>query len=377
MLIHEYQAKELIGKLGVSLPQGKMASSPDEAYKIAEELQAKVVVKAQVHAGGRGKAGGVKLAGTPDEARAAAQSILGMKIKGLTVEKVLVEKAVNIDKEFYIGITLDRSRGKNCFMFSPMGGVDIEDVAAKHPDKIFKEYIDPYLGLLSYQIRKMICPLCLTKEQNKELTGFMKKLYLAYEKYDCSLAEINPLVATKEGAFIAADAKINLDDNALFRHPELSAYKESAEDDEIEKIAHEKNIAYVRLGGNIGILGNGAGLVMTTLDMVAREGGKPANFLDIGGGANEETVKQALGIVLMDKNVKGVLFNIFGGIVRCDTVAQGIKNAAEKMNIKVPMVIRLCGTREKEGKEILKDSNLTPAENMQDGARKIVELVSK
>lgn len=377
MLIHEYQAKELIGAFGVVLPRGNMAETPDAASKIASMLGVKVVVKAQVHAGGRGKAGGVKLAENSKSALDAASSILGMKIKGLTVEKVLVEEAINIDKEFYIGITLDRSKSRNCFMFSPMGGVDIEEVAANNPEQIFKQHIDPYLGLQDYQIRKMIYPLGLTKEQNKQLSDFMKKLYLAYEKYDCSLAEINPLVLTKEGNFIAADAKINIDDNALFRHPDLLKYRESSEEDEIEKIARQKNIAYVRLGGDVGVIGNGAGLVMTTLDMVARYGGKAANFLDIGGGANENTVKQSLEIVLMDKNVKGVLFNIFGGIVRCDDVANGIIKATQSLDIKVPLVIRLCGTREKEGREILKNSNLIPAEDMSRGAEKIVELVRR
>ncbi|MFH1453620.1 MAG: ADP-forming succinate--CoA ligase subunit beta [Armatimonadota bacterium] len=377
MLIHEYQAKNLKRKFDIALPKGSVAATPEEAYKIAREIGEKVVVKAQVHAGGRGKAGGVKLCNTPEDAKKAAEDILGMKIKGLTVEKVLVEEAVNIDKEFYIGITLDRAKGKNCFMFSPVGGVDIEETAVKQPDKIFKEYIDPYHGLQGFQIRKLIYPAGLTKEQNKHLADFMRKLYLAYEKYDCSLAEINPLVLTKEGKFVAADAKINIDDNALFRHPELMEFKESAHDDEIEKIAHHKNIAYVRLGGDIGVIGNGAGLVMTTIDMVSIEGGKAANFLDVGGGASVDTVKQSLELILTDKNVKGVLFNIFGGIVRCDTVAQGIVNAIESLNIKVPIVIRLSGTREEEGRQILKTSNLISAESMQDGARKIVELVKK
>lgn len=375
MLIHEYQAKELMKKAGILVPQGKVAQTPEEAQIIASELNSTVAIKAQVHAGGRGKAGGIKLAKDSNQARQKAKEVLQMKIKNLPVEKVLVEQALEIEQEFYLGITLDRSKSLNCIIFSPSGGIDIEVVARKTPEKIFKIYIDPLLGLQSYQIRQLIYSVKLKNSLQKQLFKITKSLEKVYTQNEATLTEINPLVLTKGGDFIAADAKIILDDNALFRHPELLVYREIAESDPIERRAHQQNIAYVRLGGDIGIIGNGAGLVMTTLDVVSLSGGKPANFLDIGGGAKADVVKKALEIVLSDSNVKGILFNIFGGITRCDEVAKGIIQAASGLEIKMPVVVRLCGTRSKEGEEILSQANFTPAETMREAAEKIVELV--
>ncbi len=376
MKIHEYQAKEIMRVEGVSLPRGEVAESPQEVVDIARRLGGRVVVKAQVHVGGRGKAGGVKLASSPEEAGKVAQEIIGMDIKGLKVGKVLVEEAIDIDKEFYLGITLDRGRGINVIMLSPMGGVDIEEVAKTKPEMIFKEEIHPYLGLLDFQKRNLAFCTNLSKESRKSLMQFIDALYRVYVKYDCTLAEINPLVLQKDGTFIAADAKINLDDNALFRHKELLKYQEFAETDPIELEAKKRGIAYVRLDGDVGIIGNGAGLVMCSLDMVALAGGKVANFLDIGGGARAEVVEKSIDLVLMDKKVKGLFINIFGGITRCDEVASGIVTAIKNLDVKVPIVIRLSGTNEDEGKKILSDAGIETVDSMLEGASKIVELVN-
>jgi len=333
-----------------------------------------VVVKAQVHVGGRGKAGGIKLARTAAEAEQIAREMLGSKLKGLVVEKVLVEKALDIDQEYYLGITVDRAAQRNVVMVSTAGGVDIEEVAAETPEKIAKLHVDPCLGLADFQIREVIFAAGLPRSLATGATKFLRPLYQAYDACDAQLAEINPLVLTKQGDLVAADAKIIIDDNALYRHPEFAEFKEESEEDEIEAEAHRRGIQYVRLDGWIGVIGNGAGLVMTTLDEVARAGGKAANFLDIGGGAQAELVRQSLEIVLMDPRVKGVLFNVFGGITRCDEVARGILEATSKMNIDVPIVARLSGTRCEEGKRLLEGTNLIPAETMQEAARKIVEL---
>jgi len=372
--IHEYQAKELMKKEGVPLPEGFVEAKPEEVYVIARDLGKRVVVKAQVHVGGRGKAGGVKLADNAEDAEKKAKKILGMKIKGLTVEKVLVEEAVDIKKEYYLGITLDRARGINVIMFSPMGGVDIEEVARTSPHMIFREPVVPLMGLLDFQKRNLSFWGEVPPESRKSLIGAIEALYRIYTKYDCTLAEINPLVLQSDGSFIAADAKINLDDNALFRHKNLLKYHEFAEADPIEREARARDIAYVRLSGDIGIIGNGAGLVMCTLDMVDRAGGKVANFLDIGGGARAETVEKSVDLVLMDKNVRGLFINIFGGITRCNEVARGIVTAMKNLNVKIPVVIRLCGTNEKEGKAILKKAGFTTVDTMLKGASKIVEL---
>ena len=377
MVIHEYQAKDLLRANGVPLPQGQVASSPDEAAEIARQMGRRVAVKAQVHVGGRGKAGGIKLADTAEEARESAAAILGMNLKGLTVHKVLVEEAISIAREFYLGFVLDRGSNCHLMMFSPVGGVDIEQVAEETPEQIYRYPIHPVLGLQDYQVSDLSCRIeGLDKDARKALGGLIKSLWKAYRANDATLAEINPLAITSDGRVIAADAKFNVDDNALFRLPAVAAMQEIAVDDEIERDAQAKGLAYVRLGGNVGIIGNGAGLVMTTLDMVSREGGKPANFLDVGGGANAQVVRISLNTVLGDPNVEGVLFNIFGGITRGDEVARGILEATREMEIKVPIVIRLSGTRSEEGRKLLEGSRFVPAETMGEAARKIVELVA-
>lgn len=375
MKIHEFQAKELMRDEGVPLPRGRVAENPSQAAEIARDLGGKVVIKAQVHVGGRGKAGGVKLANSPSRASEAAQKILGMDIKGLKVKKVLVEQAVNIDKEYYLGITLDRARAKNVIMLSPMGGVDIEEVARTNPGMIFRQQIEPELGLMDYQKRYLASRANLSKNSKKSLNKFIDALYRVYVRYDCTLAEINPLVMQTDGTFIAADAKINLDDNALFRHKDLLKYREFAEEDPIELEAKKRGIAYVKLSGNIGVIGNGAGLVMCTLDMVDRAGGRVANFLDIGGGARAEVVEKSVDLVLMDKGVEGIFINIFGGITRCDEVATGIVTAIKNLDLKIPVVIRLCGTNEEEGKKILDEAGFASVDTMLQGASRIVEMV--
>lgn len=376
MKIHEYQGKEILARYGVPTPSGKVASTPEEVAQVAAEIGGTVVVKAQVHVGGRGKAGGIKVAKTPEEAREVATKILGMDIKGLTVEKVLVEQAADIKEEYYLGITTDRAARRNIVMVSAAGGIDIEEVAEATPEKIAKLHLDPAIGLQDFQIRQLAFEANLPPAAIKGIGPFLKALYRVYLDFDCSLAEINPLVLTGEGKLIAADAKVDLDDNALFRHPELAQYQEAQEDDPIEAEAHKRGLTYVRLEGDIGIIGNGAGLVMTTLDVVQREGGKPANFLDIGGGAKAEVVTKAIDTVLLDKNVKGIFFNIFGGITRGDEVAKGMLEAIATMDIKVPIVVRLTGTRAAEGLALLEGSALTPAATMQEGAQKIVALVN-
>lgn len=376
MKIHEFQAKEIFAKYGVPIPKGRVASTPDEAAAIAAELGVKVVVKSQVHTGGRGKAGGIKVADTPEEARAAAEKILGMDIKGFTVEQVLVEEAADIREEYYIGITTDRAARRNIVMVSAAGGMEIEQVAAETPEKLAKLHIDPAIGLQDFQMRQLAFEAKLPAAVIKQVGPFLTALYKTYVDYDCTLAEINPLVLNGEGKLIAADAKIVIDDNALFRHKDLAVFQEAQEEDPIEAEAHKRGLTYVRLEGDIGIIGNGAGLVMTTLDVVQREGGRPANFLDIGGGAKAEVVTKAIDTVLLDKNVKGIFFNIFGGITRGDEVAKGMLEAIDTLGIEIPIVVRLTGTRAAEGRALLEGSKLTPAATMQEGAQKIVALVN-
>ncbi|HEY9854906.1 MAG TPA: ADP-forming succinate--CoA ligase subunit beta [Stenomitos sp.] len=373
MKIHEYQAKQVLAKYGVPTPQGQVAFTPDEVAKIAEQFGKLVVVKAQVHVGGRGKAGGVKLAKNPQEAYEVGSQILGMDLKGLTVKKVLVEEGINIDKEYYLGMIFDRDARKVVVMVSKEGGMDIEEVAETNPEAIAKIWIDPALGLADYQIRQLIFGAKLDRAYVKEISKFLRGLYNAFVGSDATLAEINPLVITKEGTVIAADCKMDIDDNALFRQPELAALQESEEDNAIENEARERGLTYVHLDGDIGIIGNGAGLVMTTLDAVGREGGKAADFLDIGGGAKAAVVKNALEVVMMEKP-KGVLINIFGGITRCDEVAKGVLEATSGMEIKVPIVVRLSGTAEAEGRKLLEGSSLIPAASMQEAAKKVVDL---
>ncbi len=376
MVIHEYQGKELLAEMGVPIPAGKVASTPDEAAKIAADLGKKVAVKAQVLVGGRGKAGGIKLATGADETRQKAQEILGMDIKGLTVGQVLVEEAIDIAKEFYLGITLDRAKGTHVIMFSTVGGVDIEEVAESQPEAIVKVAVSPQRGILDYHLRQVCYAFDMEKNERKDLGRFVRTLFDLYIAKDCTIAEINPLVVTTDGRMLAADAKINFDANALFRHPELEKMAEVTEEaeDPLEKKAKEKGLAYVRLDGEIGIIGNGAGLVMSTLDEVNRVGGKPANFLDVGGGASAEVVTNSLELVLSDPNVKGILFNIFGGITRGDEVAKGIVAGTKVLSIDKPLVIRLSGTNEEEGRKILADAGIETAATMEEAATKIVAM---
>jgi len=372
--IHEYQAKQVLAGWGVPIPQGKVCESAREALSFAQEIGGPVVVKAQVHVGGRGKAGGIKLAATASDAERIAGQMLGSKLKGLTIEKVLVEQAIDIGEEYYLGITVDRAAQRNVVMVSAAGGVDIEEVAAETPEKIAKLHVDPALGLADFQIRQVVFDAGLPKTLAGGATRFLRALYDAYVASDASLAEINPLVLTRQGELIAADAKMIIDDNALFRHLEFAAFEEESEEDEIEAEAHRRGIQYVRLDGWVGVIGNGAGLMMTTLDEISRAGGKAANFLDIGGGARAEFVRSSLEVVLSDPRVRGILFNVFGGITRCDEVARGIIEATSQMDIRVPMVARLAGTQAEEGKRLLQGTSLIPAATMQEAAAKIVEL---
>lgn len=377
MKIHEYQAKQLMAKYGIPVPPGEVASTADEAAEAARRIGGRVVIKAQVHVGGRGKAGGIRLAETPEEARTVASEILGRPLKGLRVDRVLVESALDIDKELYLGIVLDRAARRHAVMVSAVGGVDIEEVARETPEKIAKTWIDPTLGLTNYQVRNLLIDAGFERALWADVSKVLFALYECYTSSDAVLAEINPLVVTKQGSVVAADAKVNIDDNALFRQPELAALREAAEENPLEIEAFKRGLQYVHLGGNIGIIGNGAGLVMATIDEVKREGGSPANFLDIGGGAKADLVANALELVLMDPQVKGVLFNVFGGITRCDEVANGILEAVRRVKVDVPIVVRLTGTNEAEGRAILANTPLIPAETMQEAARKIVELVGR
>jgi succinyl-CoA synthetase beta subunit len=382
MKLHEYQAKQILHDVGLPVPQGEVVSSPEGARAIAERLGKPVVVKAQVHMGGRGKAGGIKRAETPEEAAQVARDILGKRLispqnpQGMIAEKVLVEEAIAIEREFYIGITVDRTSQRNALMVSQYGGMDIEEIAASHPDAIATVLIDPFLGLTDYKAREALYAAGFDTELVRRLTPVLHGLSRAYIACDANLAEINPCALTVDGQIIVADAKITVDENALFRQKRLAAYREESVEDPIEAEAQRRGIAYVRLGGNIGIIGNGAGLVMCTVDEVARAGGKPANFLDIGGGAKAEQVRNAVELVLMDPNVKGLLFNIFGGITRGDEVARGILDALQTMTIHIPIVVRLAGTHAAEGLALLQGTSLIPVETMQDAARRIVEIVS-
>lgn len=380
MKLHEYQAKQIVNDFGVPTPQGEVVTTPAGAKAVAERLGKPVVIKAQVLMGGRGKAGGIKLAQNPDEAAQVAESILGKRLispqnpQGLIAEKVLVEEAVEIQHEYYIGITVDRTPQRNVLMVSKYGGMDIEEVAAQHPEAIATVAADPLLGLTDYAAREVLYAAGMPQEQIRPLSAILHGLYRAYIAVDANLAEINPCAVLADGRIIAADAKMTVDENALYRQKRLAALHEESLEDPIEAEASRRGIAYVRLGGDIGIIGNGAGLVMCTVDEVARAGGRPANFLDIGGGAKADRVRQAVELVLMDPNVKGILFNIFGGITRGDEVARGMLEAFETLNVQIPVVVRLAGTHAEEGRALLQETPLIPAETMQEAARKIVEL---
>ncbi len=386
MKIHEYQGKEILKKYGVPVPKGAVANTPAEAKKIAESLGGTVVIKAQIHAGGRGKGGGVKVVKGKEEAEKAAEQILGMNLvthqtgpQGQLVQKVLVEEGMDIKKELYLGITMDRAVSRPVFIASEAGGMEIEKVATKTPEKILKEPIDPALDVLPFQARKLAFGLNIEPALVKEMSSFIYKLYNAFKGEDSSLAEINPLVITGDGRILALDAKIDLDDNALYRHKDNLKLRDLDEEDPLEIEASKYNLNYIKLDGNIGCMVNGAGLAMSTMDIIKLAGGEPANFLDVGGGANAEMIENAFRILLSDKNVKGVLINIFGGILRCDILAQGIVQAAKHLNIQIPLVVRMEGTNVEEGRKILKSSslNLITGNGMKDAAEKIVEAVKK
>ncbi len=373
MKLHEYQARDILAKYGLPVTGGGVASTPAEARAIAEQIGGKVVVKAQVFVGGRGKAGGVKLADTPEQAEQVASQILGMDIKGLTVEKVLVAEAITYEREIYLGVVMDRAAKRVVVMASAEGGVEIEEVAKTNPDAIVKIAAHPELGLLDYQARELAFGIGITDgKQARQFAQIASALYRIYIENDASLAEINPLVVLPGGALQALDSKLVLDDSALFRHADLEAIRDSSDEPQAEQQAREAGITFIKLDGNIGCMVNGAGLAMATMDVVKLYGGEPANFLDIGGGAGKDKVKAALQIILADPNVKAVLINIFGGITRVDEVAKGIVAALEEVKTSVPMVARLVGTNEEAGREILAASTLIPAETLADGAQKAV-----
>ncbi len=381
MKVHEYQAKEILRRYGVPTPRGVVVDNPEEARKAASELGGRVVVKAQIHAGGRGKGGGVKLAKDPDEAAELTQKMLGMTLithqtgpEGRVVGKVLIEEALNIDKELYLGITLDRRLGMNVIMASAQGGMDIEEVAERDPNAIHREPVDGVLGVQPFQARQVAYALGLSGEPFKKCVDFVQKLMRAYIEMDCALAEINPLLVTKEGDVLALDCKMSFDDNALFRHKDVVGMRDVGEEDPLEVEASKFGLNYIKLDGSVGCMVNGAGLAMATMDIVKLAGGEPANFLDVGGGASAEQVKNAFRIILSDKNVKAILINIFGGIMRGDRIAEGVVSASREVGLPVPVVVRLEGTNVELGKEILAKSGLPliTADGMWDAATKVV-----
>jgi len=385
MKVHEYQAKSILAHFGVAVPRGEVTDSPAEAREIARKLGGRAVVKAQIHAGGRGKGGGVKLAKDPQEAHDLAKRILGMTLvtpqtgpAGRVVRKVLIEEALDIDRELYLSVTLDRSRGVPVLMASKAGGMDIEEVAEKDPGAIIREGISATLGMFPFQARKIAFALGLSGESLKKGVALLQSLFRAYVETDASLAEINPLLVTKQGDVLALDAKMSFDDNALFRHPDIKEMRDLHEEDPLEVEASRYGLNYIKLDGNVGCMVNGAGLAMGTMDLVKLAGGEPANFLDVGGGANEEQVKNAFRIILSDKNVRAILINIFGGIMRCDIIAKGVVAAVREMGLAIPVVVRLEGTNVDQGKAILRESGLkiTPADGLADGARKVVDAAN-
>ncbi|MBN2383017.1 ADP-forming succinate--CoA ligase subunit beta [bacterium] len=385
MKIHEYQAKEILRRFGVPLPIGKAAFSVDEAKHVAEEIGGKVVVKAQIHAGGRGKGGGVKLADNAQDAAELARDILGMNLvthqtgpQGRIVKRLLIEEAMDIEKELYLGVVIDRAVQRIVIMASEAGGMEIEEVAATNPEKIIKEWIDPCWGLQPFQALRLAFRLSLRGAQARKAAQFILNMYRAFVEMDCSLAEINPLIVTKSGDILALDAKMNFDDNAVCRHKELQSYRDLDEEESLEIEASKYDLNYIKLDGTIGCMVNGAGLAMATMDNIKLAGGEPANFLDVGGGANVERVEHAFRILMSDEKVKAVLINIFGGIVRCDMVAQGILEAVKKINVAVPIVVRLKGTNYEEARQILQGSSLpfVVAENMKEAAEKVVAAIS-
>lgn len=385
MNIHEYQAKDLLRKYGVSTPRGYLVETVEKVKELTTELGGTVVVKAQIHAGGRGKGGGVKLARSPEEAEKIAGEIIGMTLvthqtgpEGKKVRKVLVEEGLDIARELYAGIALDRATGQFVFMASAEGGVEIEKVAAETPEKLLKEYIDPATGLQAFQARKLAFGLDLKGDQIKNAIKFFMALYNAYITADCSIAEINPLVVTKDGKVLALDAKINFDDNALYRHKDFLEWRDLDEEEPLEVEASKYSLNYIKLDGEVGCMVNGAGLAMATMDMIHLAGSEPANFLDVGGGASAETVKNGFEIILSDSNVKAILINIFGGIVRCDRVARGVIEAASSININVPVVVRLEGTNAEEAASLLEESDVTfeVGRSFHEAAEKVAKAVA-
>ncbi len=374
MKLHEHQSKRIFAEFGIPIPPGEVATSPTEARTIAKELGGSVVIKSQVLVGGRGKAGGIKLAKDPEEAEALAEQILGMDIKGLTVDKVLVDQAVEIKEEIYLGIVIDRALQTPVIIASAEGGVEIEEVAKTNPEAIIRLPIDLQMGLLDYQARDLAFDLGLRRAFINQFVKIVKGLYLAFLNSDASLAEINPLIVDGDERLVAVDGKIVLDDNALFRHPSLAELRDSQEESPAEREARLAGLSYVKLDGQIGCMVNGAGLAMATMDIVKQYGGEPANFLDIGGGAKAEKVAAALRIILSDPKVKAVLFNIFGGITRCDEVAKGILEALKEVDTDLPMIARLVGTNEAEGRQILAEANFPSAANLAEAAERAVAL---
>ena len=388
MKIHEYQAKQVLARYGVTVPRGEVIAKADEARGVVERLYGEkgsgvVVVKAQIHAGGRGKGGGVKLARSAEEAEKLAGQMLGMTLvthqtgpEGRVVRRVLIEEGLEVERELYLGLVIDRASGRPVFMASTEGGVEIEGVAAEHPEKILTEFINPAVGFRPFQARKLAFGLDLAGAQVNDASRFFTDLYQAFEATDASLAEINPFVVAKDGRLLALDAKMNFDDNALFRHPDIRELRDTNEEDALEVKATNYGLNYIRLDGNVGCMVNGAGLAMATMDIIQHAGGRPANFLDVGGGANEEQVRRGFEIILGDPNVRAVLINIFGGIMRCDIVASGVVSAARTLGIKVPVVVRLEGTNVELGQKILSESGLdfAVAKGMKDAAEKVVAL---
>jgi len=374
MKLHEYQSKAIFSKFGVPIPRGRIAGTAGEARQIAEELGGRVVIKSQVLVGGRGKAGGIRLVKTPEEAEDQATYILGMEIKGLPVRRVLVDEAVSIVKEIYLGITNDRASRRPVMIASAAGGVDIEEVAQHSPEKIIKVLIDPLLGLRDYQTRDLAVSIDLPRAFWKQFTEISHALWRAYRDYDASLAEINPLVITADNRLLALDGKMVVDDNALFRHSDIAEMRDNDVEAPAEIEARKYGVTFIKLDGNIGCMVNGAGLAMATMDIIKLSGGEPANFLDIGGGASAEKVAAALRVILSDPNVQVVLVNIFGGITRCDEVARGILSAMHEVKPRVPMVVRLVGTNYEEGRRILADANLLTAETLVEAAEKAVSV---
>lgn len=377
MDLFEFQGKELFARWAIPIPEGKLATTPDEAASCATALGGKVVVKAQVQVGGRGKAGGIKLVDGPDQARQAAESILGMDIKGHIVERVLIEKASDIEDEYYASILLDRAAKKYLLMVSSKGGMDIEEVATTEPDALAKVHVDPLLGLQSFQVNQLVFGSGIDAKARSGAAEIIRRMFALFVEADATLVEINPMILTGQGDVLALDSKVSLDDSALFRHPDFEELREVVATDPQERMAKERDLNFIKLDGDVGIIGNGAGLVMATLDVVDQAGGRAANFLDVGGGAGEDDLSNALEVVLSDTNLGSVLVNIFGGITRCDLVAKGIVDAVGRLDVKVPIVVRLDGTNAEEGRRILSVAShpkIVPAETMSEAAGKAVEV---